>query len=114
MKLEAGKYYRTRDGQKAFIGATDPFGNAETHYKAVGFTDGGYCHWAIDGRFWSSKEDGLDIVSEWKEPREFRVDLIEGPAEHFRANIYGPDGKLTHFVPYSGKCIGSATITEAI
>ncbi len=75
LKLEAGKYYRTQDGRKAFvafIGET-PFkkDDGETAIVILG-EDLGEAHypWA-NGRISkrADLEDPLDLVAEWVEPK---------------------------------------------
>lgn len=69
MKLQfiPGKFYKTRDGRKAkFLGDfTDDFESGVLLFK-FGHTD---ARWMLaGGRGHSSKECGIDIISEWKEP----------------------------------------------
>jgi hypothetical protein len=66
MKIEAGKFYRTRDGSKARIYATD---GSEIH-GAVN-----YCWvwiqvgWLKLGRYKGRSDHDFDLVSEWSEPK---------------------------------------------
>lgn len=57
MKIEAGKFYRTRDGQK--IG---PFRVAEG--ITLAYTGTGDS-WHLDGRYYRSCESPFDIIAEW-------------------------------------------------
>lgn len=62
MKIEVGKSYRTRDGQKIII---------TQHDKGdVSLPFGGDGEWfSAEGRFWpSGGQDDLDLVAEWVEP----------------------------------------------
>lgn len=73
MKIEAGKYYKMRNGGKAFVDhlwGIDPFtGEMATDYPVRGFRDGlGYTTWNEDGRFNGSDGCGYDLVEEWREP----------------------------------------------
>ncbi len=62
MKLEAGKWYRTRDGRKAFVGFMHPY------IGWVGYIDGEPCAqtWLGDGRWCSQTgEYPRDLIAEW-------------------------------------------------
>jgi len=76
MLIEAGKYYRTRGGQKAYVAAS-----AETLEKGNETIDDGYyiIGWVLDKNKWREGgwfkegsymaiESGSDIISEWTEP----------------------------------------------
>jgi len=62
MKLEAGKFYITRAGEKAKIYEIYQY---KIHGAILGSTGHGWClsHWAPDGE--SQVFDGEDIVGEW-------------------------------------------------
>ena len=76
MKIEAGKYYRMRDGNKAYVAGVvkDEF---NTKYPVSG-----YRHmkkedewisvgWKIDGNYFNDEPNDKDIIAEWDEPKEF-------------------------------------------
>lgn len=67
MKIEAGKYYSTRAGRKAFISSTDtPF--ARGIESVLGSIQGVGCSWwDTEGR-WVGTEHRHDLVAEWHEP----------------------------------------------
>jgi hypothetical protein len=71
MKIEADKYYKTRDGSKVFVAAIvhNPFVVAQDQ-PVYGFIDTGYAdNWGVDGRYFEhDAESSLDLISEWKEP----------------------------------------------
>lgn len=75
LKIEAGKFYRTRDGHKAFVAAVMlpcPFAErVHTQYPVRGFVDGSdaaQC-WRADGAWHGSdKEYKYDLVAEWRKP----------------------------------------------
>lgn len=83
MKIEVGKYYRTRNGRKIHIFAENPdihycgssfrfIGNVLYHREILGIYS-----WAMDGISNTEiKVSDLDIIEEWKEPR-----VIEGFVE---------------------------------
>lgn len=62
MKLEAGKWYRTRDGQKAFVGFQHPISKCW-----VGYIEGEPLQrvWSPDGKWNSPNEYCLDLIAEW-------------------------------------------------
>jgi hypothetical protein len=75
LTLEAGKYYRTRAGMKAYIsGATpDGFANDDADGKFAGFINGvGARSWSEDGTYIEGGEDGYDLVAEWVEPKRIK------------------------------------------
>jgi hypothetical protein len=73
MKIEAGKFYTTRDGRKAYV-ATDsnPF-CASDPSPCIGWVDGeeyvfSNCNegWTTTGRYHDeSRQSEFDLVSEW-------------------------------------------------
>lgn len=71
MKLEAGKYYKTRNGLKAyveFIRQDSPFGDYLTEYPATGFIENlGEQMWKTNGEFSVPNDYELDLISEWRE-----------------------------------------------
>ena len=72
MKLEAGKYYKTRNGLKAyveFIRQDNPFRDYIPEYPAIGFIESyGEHMWKTNGEFNTFIESELDLISEWREP----------------------------------------------
>ncbi len=67
MKIEAGKFYKARNGDKVEIihihhGVSHP---------AIGYIgkETSVRDWHIDGKYSSEKIGHLDLVSEWEEPR---------------------------------------------
>jgi len=75
MKLEAGKFYRTRSGNIARVYATDGVGSYPVH-GAVAESEGAWEHlaWTRCGRFNLERESSpLDIVAEWEEPKPMKL-----------------------------------------
>ena len=66
MKLEPGKYYRTRGGRKVLIVATfDPFDD-DSRYPCIGYVEGiGNECWQADGIYSMAGAAQLDLVAEW-------------------------------------------------
>lgn len=63
MKIEEGKYYRTRDGEK--VGPMRPEAG---HWH---ISDGRL--WSDEGKRWSRNNSHNDIVSEWVEDQKFKI-----------------------------------------
>jgi hypothetical protein len=62
MKIEAGKYYRTRDGQKVGPMRYDPDHRLSGYY----WTQTGGAAWRYDGLFSANGEPGeRDLIAEW-------------------------------------------------
>lgn len=75
MKLESGKFYRTRGGDKVRIYATYGCGSYPVH-GAVVWDKTTWCSqtWTGSGRFDLEKESShLDIVAEWEEPKPMKL-----------------------------------------
>lgn len=75
LKLEAGKYYKARNGEKVFISHIaheNPFlPSIKDRYPAKGWIRGqGDLHgWAEDGmRYTGNDHSPSDLIEEWKEP----------------------------------------------
>jgi len=64
LKIEAGKFYKTRDGQK--VGPLVRNGHGDTFWKATDLTLDGYgSFWCENGRFYSYREFRHDLIAEW-------------------------------------------------
>ena len=76
MKFETGKYYRRQDKQKALCVYVWPNGTA-----AFVLADTPMCSWVVGIRGNASAQvtTGFDIIGEWREPRKWKVWLIECP-----------------------------------
>jgi hypothetical protein len=74
MKIEAGKYYKTRDGKKAFVEHVfqkSPFsGSSPPGYTSFGFIEGnGQVEWWTADGFYVTRGQGCnDLVAEWVDP----------------------------------------------
>ena len=76
MKLEAGKWYKTRDGRKAFVGFIHP---NRTINRYIGSIDSeALLSWSEYGEYGGQSSSPVDLVSEWTEPtfRPFRMDEV--------------------------------------
>lgn len=73
MKIEAGKYYKTRDGRK--VGPIQRAGSGKVHHywhDGASFLGQFTNNWSRKG--YSSSYPGLDIISEWQdEPSPIRT-----------------------------------------
>jgi hypothetical protein len=76
IKLEAGKFYRTQDGRKAFVGASKltEFQGISEKCTFVGYVDGqdSGVVWN-DGGVAISGYSNLTIEAEWVEPKRIKV-----------------------------------------
>ncbi len=90
MKIEAGNYYRTRDGRK--------LGPAKRYYPI----DHGHawsspynaCEWEVgpylyqpDGTFWDNAEPARDLVSEWQD--EPTGPVVTETVKRIKPGVYG-------------------------
>lgn len=65
LKIEAGKYYRMRNGECAYVAAA----NKPGFHSAVGWSNDGLVRvWLPSGKFFADTNTGGDIISEWVEP----------------------------------------------
>lgn len=61
LKIEVGKFYRTRDGSKAFIYQYDGF-----NFHGVIIDSPNFFEWFKNGTYnYNGKESPLDLISEW-------------------------------------------------
>lgn len=67
MKIEVGKFYKTRDGHKVRISANDGVLSDAIHGAVLNYSCWISCNWRGGGK----SSDGIenDIVSEWTEPK---------------------------------------------
>ena len=82
MKIEAGKYYRLRDGHKFRCYATNGCGTHPVH-GATDMRDGSWCMTllTLDGRYnFNGGECGLDIVAEWRDEPKVDPEIWKGLA----------------------------------
>lgn len=83
MQIEAGKYYRTRDGRKA--------GPAKLHSETYGFWDLGQeyevCHEA-DGTYLDGGNNPSDLIAEWVEDGPVRTETVT--KRRIVPGVYGP------------------------
>lgn len=70
MKIEAGKFYKTRNGRKARIYAVDGHGEYPFHGAYLRDSDWVLHMWKAGGRNLDDHEESIyDLVSEWTEPK---------------------------------------------
>jgi hypothetical protein len=102
MKIEAGKFYKTRDGRKAFVVSVDlpnPFGGNSTYTVSV-YIEGLSNRITVTdrGRLYINTPDcAADLVAEWREPASeervvYLVRLNNGVVTTYTypANEHGP------------------------
>lgn len=69
MKIEVGKFYKTRDGMKARIYSLDGEGEYPIHGALLIYDKGWHIiSWLESGRQFQNSSDRSDLVSEWVEP----------------------------------------------
>lgn len=77
LKIEAGKFYRTRDGRKAGIYRTDVNHPEYSIHGYVEFDSVEYpLVWRSDGRYFDTGEHCTDLISEWHESLGFDWDCL--------------------------------------
>ena len=76
LTLQPGRYYRTRDGRKAYVASVgNPF-DADYDCPAAGFICGDDvgCEWPLDGG--GESETEIDLVEEWRDPPKTKTQTI--------------------------------------
>lgn len=68
LKIEVGKFYKTRDGRKAFVYANT---DEEVYYywAVIVNSGGGPFRCTVDGRFCYSVKSANDLVASWEETK---------------------------------------------
>jgi hypothetical protein len=61
MKIEAGKFYKTRDGRKAYVGSIDD----DEDYPVNGYLVEESDYWMADGK--GNDHCGLDLIAPWED-----------------------------------------------
>jgi hypothetical protein len=115
MKIEAGKYYRTRFGKKAYTSGFSPFSSTSEIHIISGWVNGSSTPttWTSDGRMYRHGESENDLVAEWVDPIsvDLTVRLIDRnglkmvmiePINHERVHFIGVGQKMPGDV-----CLGS-------
>jgi hypothetical protein len=104
LKLEAGKFYKTRDGRRAYVAAVleNPLGHVG-EYHAAGFIGNYHCFWTINGRNYLHSGPS-DLIEEWREPREWTVYVCEDDLRYSHYALLDP--------PSHGKLLARVTVRE--
>ena len=94
LKIEAGRYYKTRDGRKAFVMyvASNPFQDEQPHY--FGFVDDMSLAWNQKGfcGFDGVTPDKHDLIAPWTEPRKFKLWVYALPGIHHARGFCSKQG----------------------
>lgn len=102
LTLEPGKYYRTRDGRKAYVAGISPFESTASDYRLCGYVeDGVSCEgWTVDGCITEGLEFGEDPISEWREPVKVAgyVNVYEGGVSDIHKSREKADQEADHGV----------------
>jgi hypothetical protein len=113
VNIEAGKYYKTRAGRKAYVSSTDtPFARGSD--SVLGSIEGIGCSWWDTCGRWGGAEHSHDLVAEWVDPAtEERVVWLvrRDDGSTFTQTRSDSEGPPTHRKP-----IGSTrvTVTEGV
>ena len=106
MKLEEGKYYRTKSGRKVKCIAVSVMDHDAAYGALCDLNDGDYfAPYTVDGRYHPKlTDDEWDIVAEWKEPKKYSA----------QAYLWS-DGKLTgdYEKPLVPGCVESPYVVES-
>lgn len=101
LKIEAGKFYRTRDGRKAGIYRTDAKGKRPIHGYIVDSEENAFC-WYKGGYSFSNRDVKYenDLISEWQEPLDFDWNCLPKWANKYiaadpRGNWFSSNSKIT-------------------
>lgn len=110
MQIEAGKFYRTRDGKKAYI-AHIRNDDVHTSQLAIGFVygDANAMSWQLGGHLAFPREFGDDLVEEWREPAFRKIAIYwmsDGQLHMAYAGLFPPPGEF--------KARALVTLTEGV
>jgi hypothetical protein len=94
MKIEVGKFYRTRDGRKARIYAVDGREGSNIHGAVLNEIGWITSTWAITGQ-WIAAESDRDLISEWIDKPEVDWSVMPKWAEWVAMD---EDGKWIWFL----------------
>ena len=89
MKLEAGKYYRTRDGRKVGPMNVPP---KKSHWSSIVVADCNGKAWLKGGVYFSDIPDPLDLIAEW-------TDEPEQPTTGTLAELNVKPGDVVEYIP---------------
>jgi len=106
MQLEAGKYYRTRDGRKAFVGYVQTDIDNRSFFGHIVIDQHKYQpHCWFENGGGRSHPDRSDLVEEWREPVTREVFLL-------RSQYSGDTVVAGHEGQRGWEVIAKFTITE--
>ena len=134
LKIEAGKKYRNKKGQIAYVQAVvdgDPFNGGSRTFEASGRIKGYWpiYHWKEDGSVADREITNSDLVSEYREPRQFEVTISEdccGNISAKAAEIHkdtpnpgescccGPTSYTINYDLPHGKVVATGTLTDKV
>lgn len=67
LKLEVGKFYKTRDGRKAFVYTITEEAAYPCWVVLVNSSEGGTYCCTIDGQYTTNEEHNKDLIATWEE-----------------------------------------------
>ncbi|TPM41406.1 hypothetical protein [Mesorhizobium sp. B2-3-4] len=98
--VEAGKFYKTRNGKKAYVAGISPFDSTAESRRAIGWVEGDEesTEWFASGHYHKYQDTESDLVAEWKEPKRIRGFVNLYPSETgmgiIANNVIHPSKKL--------------------
>lgn len=95
MKLEVGKFYKTRGGKRAHVMGIIYNTKSPMNYPVMGYIDEelSYDTWTLEGNInRSATEEKDDLIEEWREPIK-----IEGWINMYGGSSYYPDEAAPEF-----------------
>lgn len=106
LKIEAGKFYRTRDGRKAGIYRTDVNNRRHSIHGYIVNPDGGEYSscWYGDGRFFNTWQHSDDLIEEWQSPLYFVWDCLPPWCNKYVAKDISGDWHAYSSKPKLGHC----------
>ena len=106
LKIEAGKFYRTRDGKKAGIYRTDANHPEDSIHGYVISSDGAEhsISWHGDGKYISREEHGADLIEKWQYPLDFDWGLLPPWCNKYVAKDISGDWYAYSNEPKLGHC----------
>lgn len=107
MKIEANKFYKTRDGQKVRIYAIDGAHPFPVHGANLLGSEWVQQEWCAEGSFYLHEKDGLDIVGEWEEPKPR---MLAYRHRHTGEVYLAPEGQTPH--PFPGDYVRAPWLDE--
>jgi hypothetical protein len=111
IRPQAGKYYKTRAGRKAFVSGRNAFSSAPDTRLVGSLESGEVLTWSESGQYCCGMNHGRDLIAEWRDPIVKTVDV------YLYENFSGePHVALNRPESFGGKTLARAkvTLTEGV